>query len=217
MSQTVSVSTITGTLKNTTNIAVTATYLVSPTSGVCAGTTFTVIVTVNPEATVSAMTALTCSGVTFNTTPTNGTNGIIPAGTLYTWSAPSGAGFIGGQSQAIAVSNIFGTLVNTTNIARTATYMVSPISGNCSGAVFTLTVTINPEAFVSPMSTTTCNGVAFNITPVDVINGVIPTGTLYTWSAPTGTGITGGVSQATGISNIYGLLTNMVPNDILVK
>jgi hypothetical protein len=110
---------VTGTIINNTSSAITATYLVTPTSGVCTGSVFTLVVTVNPGATITPMTTTTCSGVTFTITPTDVVNGIIPIGTTYTWTVPTGIAFTGGQSQVSSVSNIYGTLVNTSNIART--------------------------------------------------------------------------------------------------
>ena len=39
-------------------------------------------------------------------------------------------------------------LSNSTSIAQTATYIVTPTSGSCTGASFTLTVTLNPGAWL---------------------------------------------------------------------
>ena len=200
-----------GTLTNPTNIVQTATYTVTPVTGTCIGTVFTVTMTINPTAVITDMTTVTCSGVMFTVTPVDGANGIVPAGTLYTWTAPTGIGFIGGAVQGAGVNTITGTLHNTTDIARTATYTVTPTTVNCGAAApFTVTVTINPAGIITPMSLASCGGVTFTITPTDTINGVVPAGTLYSWSVPTGSGFMGGASQLTSISNITGNLTNTV-------
>src|SRR5208283_5632873 len=116
-------------LSNTTNTVKTATYTVTPVSGTCTGGTFTVTVTLNPTPVVPAQTATICSGGTFTVTPVNSQpTTIIPSGTTYSWSAPSGSGFTGGTSGSGA-SNISGTLTNTTNSVATATYTVTPTSG----------------------------------------------------------------------------------------
>ena len=207
--QIIPITNITGNLTNNTSSAVTATYVVTPNTGCGSSTSFTLVITLNPAATVNAMTTVICSGVTFNVTPVDGTNGIIPIGTTYTWTAPTGSGFTGGASQTIAVNTITGTLVNTTNTFKTVTYIVTPITVNCgAGTPFTLTVTLDPAATITPMTTTTCSGVTFSITPANATNGIIPAGTLYTWLAPTGTGITNGASQTTPVSNIFGTITN---------
>ena len=198
-----------GTLVNPTNVVQTATYTVIPTSsGGYVGAPFTLTVTINPIATVTAMTAITCGGVSFTVTPTHITDGIIPAGTTFTWSAPTGAGIAGGTSQTIPVNYVTGKLTNTTNTIVNATYMVTPLSGACAGAAFTVTVTLNPTAAITAMTTTYCSGVTFNLTPTNITNGIVPAGTLYTWSAPTGTGFTGGVAEVTGANNINGTLIN---------
>jgi hypothetical protein len=67
-------TTINGTLTNPTNVAQTATYTVTPTSGSagnCVGETFTVTITVNPKPFVSTRTETICSGATFTTSLVN--------------------------------------------------------------------------------------------------------------------------------------------------
>jgi hypothetical protein len=77
-----------GTLNNTTNTAQTATYTVTPkwVSGTetCTGSAFTVTVTVNPKPALNDLSQSACSGVAFSISPLNGTDGVIPVGTLYT-------------------------------------------------------------------------------------------------------------------------------------
>ncbi len=196
-------------LTNTTSSAATALFTVTPVAGSCSGAPFTVTVTINPKAIITAFTATTCSGIAFDATPADGTNGLVPSGTTYTWLLPTGTGFSGGASQTSATGNFTGTLVNTTNAAVTATYLVTPVvSGSgCAGSTFSVTVTVNPVVAVTDMSTTTCSGVTFAIPPVNGANGTVPAGTTYSWSAPTGAGITGGISAA-GALDINGTLTN---------
>jgi hypothetical protein len=176
---------ISGLLNNTTAFATTATYFVTPTApGGCAGTPFTVTVSLVANAFIPSLSTTTCSGVTFNFTPAAG---IIPTGTTYQWSAPSGvsiSGGAGGVGEAIS-----GTLNNTSTITRTATYLVTPSAGSCNGNVFTLTVFVLPVAILNPLSATTCSGISFTVSPTSA-NGILPAATQYTWTAPTGTGIT---------------------------
>src|SRR5204862_368412 len=106
------------------------------------GSTFTVTVTVNPKPSVINQTAMICSAGTFTVTPTNGGGNIVPAGTTYTWGAPTVTGGLTG-SVAGSGSSISGTLTNPTNTAQTATYTVTPTSGTCTGSTFTVTVTVN--------------------------------------------------------------------------
>ncbi len=175
---------INGTLTNTSNVVQTATYTVTPTSGSCTGNTFTVTVTVNPKATITDMTAVICSGGTFTTTPVESTNGIVPAGTTYSWSAPSVTGGISGGAAGSGALNISGTLTNPMNTPQTATYTVTPLSGTCTGPTFTVTVTVNPMPAVTNMTAAICSGETFTSTPANSTNGVVPAGTTYSWLAP---------------------------------
>ena len=191
-------SSITGTLSNPTNTAQTATYTITPLSGSCTGSTFTLTVTVNPTPAITAMTNTICGSASFTASPVNNTNGIVPSGTTYTWGDPvlSPAGSLtGGSAQATGQANISQTLTNTTNDVATATYTVTPLSGSCPGATFTVTVTVNPRPYVNNMTNVTCGGTGFTSTPVNETNGIVPSGTTYSWSAPTVTGgLTGGAS-----------------------
>jgi len=92
---------------------------------------------------ITAMTNSACSGVSFTSTPVNSTNGVVPSGTTYSWSAPTVTGGLTGGVSGSG-SSITGVLINPTNTAQTATYTVTPTSGSCTGATFTVTVTVNP-------------------------------------------------------------------------
>ena len=63
---------------------------------------------------------------------------------------------------------------------------------------------------VSNQTTTTCNGVAFNLTPTG-----IPANITYTWETPTGTGFLGGSAQNTPQSSISQTLTNTTTNPVI--
>jgi hypothetical protein len=199
---------ISGTLTNPTNIVQTATYTVTPTSGSCTGSTFTVTVTLNPKPSISNMTAAVCSGGTFTVIPANGVNGIVPAGTTYSWAAPAVTGGMTGGAAGAGAANISGTLINPTNVNQTATYTVTPTSGTCAGSTFTVTVTVNPVPAISAMNASACSATAFTVTPANGTNGIVPAGTTYSWAAPAVTGgMTGGAAGA-GAANINGNLTN---------
>ncbi|MFN9998315.1 MAG: PKD-like domain-containing protein, partial [bacterium] len=199
-----------GNLLNRTNTTQTVTYTVTPLSGNCTGAAFTVIVTLNPTPEVTAMTTVTCSGVPFVVTPSNGTNGIVPIASLYSWGIPTFTGTVtGGASFTNNVTTIFGNLLNRTNTTQTVTYRVTPLSGNCTGAAFTVIVTLNPTPEVSAMSRVVCNGVQFTVSPVNNMNGIVPDGSFFTWSAPTFTGtVTGGASVSNNPHTVFGSLSN---------
>jgi hypothetical protein len=201
---------ISGTLFNPTQTAQTATYTVTPVSGACPGPTFTVVVRVNPVPAVTPMTAAICSGNSFTVIPLGGVNGVVPAGTTYTWTAPVVTGGItGGAANSSASGSISGTLFNPTNTPRTATYAVTPVSGSCPGTAFPVVVTVNPVPSVSPMTAAICSGYSFTAIPVNGVNGVVPSGTTYTWTAPVVTGgVTGGAASSSASGSISGTLFN---------
>ncbi len=184
-------SSISGTLTNTTNAPVTATYTVTPTTGTCTGPAFTVTVTVNPGPVITNITATICSGGTFTVTPENVTNGIVPAGTTYTWANPviTPNGAITGTGSGTAQTSISQTPTNITNAAATVTYTVTPAAGTCSGPTFTVIVTVNPVPAITAMTATSCSGTSFSVTPVQFTNGLVPAGTTYSWPAPGGSGV----------------------------
>ncbi|MCA6484762.1 MAG: hypothetical protein IM547_05090, partial [Chitinophagaceae bacterium] len=206
-------SSIYGILSNRTNTTQTVTYTVFPSSppGICAGLSFQVIVTLNPTPEVGAMTTVTCSGVQFVVTPTNDTNGIVPDGSLYSWSVPTFTGTIeGGLSATNNLRTVFGTLSNRTNTTQTVTYNVVPSTvKGCTGANFTVTVTLNPTPEVGAMTAVTCSGVQFVVTPTNSTNGIVPDGSLYSWSVPTFTGtVLGGASATNNLKTVFGSLSN---------
>ncbi len=145
-------STLTGSYNNgvftisgyaTVLTATTYTYTVT-TSGGCGQATATGSITVNAAPVINNASVTICSGTQFPWSAT-GTN--IPAGTTYTWSAPSispassvtGFNPNGGINQ-IAVSD--NPLSNNTLNPGTATYTVTPTSSGCPGNTFTVAVTV---------------------------------------------------------------------------
>ena len=174
----------------------------------CSGTAKTYTITVNPTPVVANRTTTVCSGSAFTVTPTNGSGNIVPSGTTYTWTVAANANVTGASNQTTALATIGQTLTNTTNTVQTVVYTVTPISGTCSGATFTVTVTVNPTPFVTPQTTTVCSATAFSVAPTNGSGNIVPTGTTYTWSAPAAiTGISG-LAAGTAQTTIGGTLTN---------
>jgi hypothetical protein len=99
------------------------------------------VVIINTKPVISDTTTSACSGIAFSFSP----SGVVPAGTTYTWTTPSGIGFSGGAASGGAQTNISGNLINTiTTTTATAVYTITPTANGCSGSSFKLTVTINP-------------------------------------------------------------------------
>ncbi|MFN3760140.1 MAG: PKD-like domain-containing protein [Algoriphagus aquaeductus] len=165
-------------------------------------------VTILPKPVVNNMTSTVCSGSGFTVTPVNGTNGVVPAGTTYSWTAPAVTGGMTGGTSGTNATSITGTLINPTNVVQTATYTVTPTTGSCVGTPFTVTVTVNPTPAISTMNAAVCTGSSFSLTPINLTNGIVPAGTTYSWSLPTVTGGMTGGATGSGASNISGTLTN---------
>ena len=204
---------ITGTLTNPTNTPQTATYTVTPTSGSCGGSAFTLTVTINPKPVVPAQTQTICSGGTFTVSLTdNAPTTIIPSNTTYTWTVAANANVSGQSNQATAQATISQTLTNLTNQVQTVVYTVTPTSGaqgSCVGSTFTITVTVNPKPVVPAQSQTICSGGTFTVAPTNAQpTTIIPTGTTYTWTVVDNPNVTGESNQATPQSSISQTLTN---------
>ncbi len=204
-------TTLNGTLTNPTNTPQTATYTVTPRTGNCDGATFTYTVTINPKATISVPAIDACSGNAFSFTPAHGTNGnIIPANTTYTWTSPTVTGGLTGGFSASGQTSFSGNLTNPNNTQKTATYTVTPTSpiGSCPGDNFTILVNINAKPTIAAKTQTICSGDAFNITPSNAGNEIVPANTTYTWTVVDNTSITGESNNNTPANNISQTLTN---------
>jgi hypothetical protein len=202
-----------GQLFNSSNATQTATYTVTTKTGTCIGQPFTVQVVVNPPMIITPMSTVVCSRSMFTALPANGTNGTVPDNTLYSWSEPSFNPFLTGGQSVTNAKPITGTLFNSSNITQTTVYTITPTSGVCTGANFTLTVIVNPTPEFVTLTTVTCSGVEFQVSPAVGFGGgnIVPAGTRYRWSEPTYTGtVTGGQSNLTlpGRTYIAGTLSN---------
>ncbi|MFO0452120.1 MAG: PKD-like domain-containing protein, partial [Pseudomonadota bacterium] len=198
-----------GPLTNTSNVPLTVSYPVYAVQGSCGGAAFTLVITVDPKPQVNAMSTIICSGVGFVVSPVNGTNGLVPANTRYEWGLPSGTNLTGGAG-ATNQTTINGTLTNGVNVQRTATYVVTPSFGACSGLTqsgtpFTVTVFVDPTPSVTGITLAPlCTGSLFAVTPTA---GIIPSNTVYGWGAPAQVGVgsvTGGVASSFSSTNVFG-------------
>ncbi len=209
-------TTIGGTLVNPTNTVQTATYTVTPIFNSCSGSTFTVVISVNPKPVIANVTpAAICSETTFSVTPTNGSGNIVPSNTTYTWTISTNTNITGASASSTSgVTTISQTLTNTTNTPQTIVYTVTPTSGdtgNCVGTSFDITVVVNPKPFILATTPTICSATAFTVTPTNGSGNIVPSATTYTWTTPVSTpagAITGGTAQATGLTTISQTLTN---------
>ena len=194
---------------NGTISPITATISVIATANGCSrvAETFTITVNPSPSITFSPAPQTICSeGSTAAVTLSSTTLGVT-----FAWTADQPAGISGITTTGTNTIPVQ-TLVNNTNAPITVTYSATAsVSGgaSCSGAVFIYKIIVNPKpAITESFTAATCSESGFTVTPSDLIINIIPTGTTYSWSAPTVTGgMTGGVAGTAQIA-ISGTLTN---------
>jgi len=149
--------------------------------------------TVNQTPSISNKTLTICSGVTFDVVPDNTGGDIAPTGTLYTWTNPliNPVGAISGASgETTGLPNISQTLINNTLNPATVTYTVTPISGICTGAGFTISLTVNPSISITE-TVTNSSCYLSNTGSIDIsVTGGVPFATvtpyLISWTGPNG-------------------------------
>ncbi|MCA6483276.1 MAG: IPT/TIG domain-containing protein, partial [Chitinophagaceae bacterium] len=197
-------------LNNQTNTTQTATYTITPLTGSCVGTAFSLAVTVHPTPIIPFQMMINCSGTLIQLTPVITASGILPANTRYSWDIPSVSSIsvTGGVSRTN--QNFFSyRLFNSTNTIQSATYLITPQTTNgCTGNSFSITVTLHLKPQINPLTTGTCSGITFTLNPADGINGIVPPETKYSWSIPSATGTMTGAQSGSNLSSIFGRLFN---------
>lgn len=194
--------------RNAGSEPLTATITVSPEAGTCRGVSETFSITVNPSPDVQFSIAdqVVCSsgvseivdlssetsdsGISWTATQPEGITGVITSGTNQI------------PSQA---------LFNHTKKAITVTYTVraETTSIACPGPEFEYKITVNPvPSVLTDITEEFCSGQPFSITPPEAENNFVPDGTTYTWSAPTGTGFSGGSEETNGQKSLSQTLSN---------
>jgi gliding motility-associated-like protein len=156
----------------------TAIYTVQASSPNCVGTTFTITVLIKPTPFVNNLSDTICSGERFTYIPDS-----IPAGTQFIWSIPQIfplGSVIGTTPQSIPVVAFTQTPVNIGNQIATLNYQVNAVYDNCISQPFTLNLKVTrPIPVIAPYNSSTCSGVAVNITPRNM-----PSGISFSWDLP---------------------------------
>ncbi len=192
------------TLVNTSTDAVTVPYVYTLSAGGCINTQI-INAIVNPSPNITDKTATICNNNTFTVTPSN-----VPAGTLYTWTLPTSNpvnAVNGGSLQAIGQTNISQTLTNSIANSGTATYVVTPVAGACTGVNFNVVVTVNPIPVLSSSLNPSfaCSNAVFNYTPTST------TANSFAWTRATVAGISNASSSGTGAISETLINTSTLP------
>ena len=161
-----------------------------------------------------------CSLDTFSVTPANGgglnANDIVPIPTLYTWTISANGSILGASNNSTPLSSISQTLENTTNVSQQITYTVTPISdaiGNCIGAPFEITVTVDPVPTLSDEIITICSADPIVYVPSgDGSSGsdIVPANTTYTWTFTDNPNVTGETNNTIASNEFSQNLINTV-------
>lgn len=125
-------------------------------------------------------------------------------GTTDWFTGPTGGNKIGSGASFNPVGVTNSGLPNT-NVAGTYSFYVA-----CSSEAIPRTkvdYVITPKPAITNITRTVCSGAAFEATPVNTTNGVVPTGTKYTWVEPVTNGITGTAAGNNALA-IGGTLNN---------
>ena len=136
-------------------------------------------------------TALICSGETFNILPSGSVfPEIVPPGTQYIWFVdPISSPLVTGASDNLSppFPSISQTLNNNDTVPHNVVYHVTPITGSCQGAPFTITITINPKVIPNEViGNVQCNSFP-PLCDGSITLNPTPTGTgvfTYQWSIP---------------------------------
>lgn len=160
-------------------------YYVQTQIGSCVSPRTQVDVTLTPVPNVtSAISGSACSGNALSYTITSD----VPTAT-FTWSRAAVAGISNPAVTNQTSSTIAETLINTTGNAINVTYVITPLSGTCSGPAFNYVVTVYPLPAVTSSAT-----------PAAICNATSP-GYAITFNTPA-TSFTWSRAAVAGISNV---------------
>ena len=138
---------ISQTLTNSSNVVATATYSVTPHSGICTGQPFDILVSVHPTPEVNALNDTTlCSGEEYNQLV--GFSGNMP-GTVFNWICSNDS--IGNVLSGSGSIPSFIT-VNATSKPLKTKITVTPVLNACTGTSKSFTITVNPIPKINPVT-----------------------------------------------------------------
>ena len=211
---------ITDVLVNTSNSPITATYTITPTSGLgCLGTAKTVVITVNPEPIMSAaLDATRCSDTSIGLTLATAAGSVAANNYNITARAFAGGLTPAGSNAAVPANGVASNYLandsynNVTTSSLIATYTVVPVSvAGCTGASKIITLTINPEPVLSnALDVTVCSGTVSGLNLNTIVTSV-GAATYNVVGKTVAGGLVGGGSNASIPSN--GVAANYLAND----
>ncbi|MBV9986133.1 MAG: gliding motility-associated C-terminal domain-containing protein [Chitinophagaceae bacterium] len=166
--QAVPVTTISQTLNNTTTAPGQAVYTVTPTAGACAGTPFTIAVTVNPgtQLNISTSAPAICSNTVFSYSAASNT-----PGTTLQWTRAAVSGI--SNIAATGLNNPNEILINTSNQPVNVQYVYNLSTQQGCTNTQTVTVSVKPVPVLNSaiLTPAVCSGSRFNYAPTSNVAG----------------------------------------------
>jgi hypothetical protein len=166
----------TGTLSHSQNTTPTAlSYTISASADGCpANASFNLSVQVKPLPAITTKNIEICSNIPISLSPTNGNGDVVPSGTTYSWPAPSS--ILTGMASGTNQNSFNQTLENTSGADQSISYSLIPTANSCSGAAFTVNLTIKFEPTPNIIGTQT-------ICPGESVQLYVDGGASYLWSS----------------------------------
>jgi PKD repeat protein len=165
--------TIAETLTNIEDAVRNAVYTITPISGGCQGTDFTITVPIRPEPVGVAKSKIVCSDVAvdynlINNIATPPGNNV---GSIFSWIAAANGDVTNESTSAQTGGLINDIITNVTNLPSDVVYTVTPKSvAGCFGNAFDITITVNPEPVGSNSSVVICSDLAVGYNLQDNVN-----------------------------------------------
>ena len=197
---------MTGTFVNTSGLAETATYTVTPVYNGCGGESKIIVVTVGSQPVLGNLNMFACSavptGLVMAVAPTSS-----PATTYDIASIAVQAGLVAGAGNAVAANGINDasylandTFTNETGVNRTVTYRIRPVFGaTCIGDWVDVVVTIRPQPVIVPgQNQTVCSNVPASL-EIKLVPLNTPAGSTFSWPLPV---MSDGTAQGTTGTNV---------------
>jgi gliding motility-associated-like protein len=165
-------------LVNTTIAPIDVTYVFTYSTANCAGSTFTLTLTVNPKVDItSAKTGVACGNTPQNYTITSQ----VPTA-VYTWHRDAVPGI---SNPAVTTTSgiINESLINTDNVPITVDYQITTTGNGCQTAPFIYSVLVYPQppTPIANSNSPVCTGKTINL-----LTPTLVTGGSYAWSGPNG-------------------------------
>ncbi len=191
-------SSIGETLTNSTSSSIQVSYTATTTTASCVSAPVTYNVTIKPKPVITLTgNNSVCSGVSGNVNLTL-SNNLGSSGATWSWSRDVMSG-IAPNTNSGTSSSIGETLTNSTSSSIQVSYMATTTTAGCISSQQTFILTIKPKPNIQSASLSICSSNPIVFSPVNDADNIVPTSTLYSWSAPTSfslSGMTAGNAQS---------------------